>query len=60
MERRKRPFSLSRFQPVLILAAILDFVIVYVFKIKTLITMSHILVIFILQSLGPVLVIAFS
>lgn len=60
MERRKRPFSLSRFQPVLILAAILDFVIVYVFKIKTLITMSHILVIFILQSFGPVLVIAFS
>lgn len=60
MEQRKRPFSLSRFQPVLILAAILDFVIVYVFKIKTLITMSHILVIFILQSFGPVLVIAFS
>lgn len=60
MEQRKRPFSLSRFQPVLILAAILDFVIVYVFKIKTLITVSHISVIFILQSFGPVLVIAFS
>lgn len=44
----------------LILAAILDFVIVYVFKIKTLITVSHILVIFILKSLGPVLVIAFT